>query len=109
MAETGGLRVYKSESSLHENVKPEFTKTLNRTSQKREHNNTVSNTDNNTERGSEKPLPKFTPPQREEVLAVYAQIFTDSKVKNARAWADWEAGKFFDHYEGERLASRGQG
>ena len=55
---------------------------------------------NTIDKSSEKPLPKFTPPQREEVLAVYAQIFTDSKVKNARAWADWEMGKFFDHYEG---------
>jgi len=104
-----GLRVYKSESSLHENVKPELTKTLNRTSRKREHNNTVSNTDNNTERGSEKTLPKFTPPQREEVLTVYAQIFTDSKVKNARAWSDWEATKFFDHYTANGWKVGGKG
>ena len=42
-----GLRLSKSESSVHENVKPELTKTLKQTSRKREHNNTVINTDNN--------------------------------------------------------------
>lgn len=36
-----------NESSLHENVKADFTKTLKLTSQKREHNNTDNNTDNN--------------------------------------------------------------
>jgi len=51
----------------------------------------------------------FTPPQRDEVLTVYAQIFTDSKVKNARAWADWEATKFFDHYTANGWKVGGKG
>jgi len=42
-----GLRINKSESSFHENVKPEFTKTLKQSSRKREHNNTGNSTEYN--------------------------------------------------------------
>ena len=55
-----GLRI-KSESSFHENVKPEFTKTGKQRTRKREHNNTDNKTINNTDNiECEKP---FTPPQ----------------------------------------------
>lgn len=70
--------------------------------------NIESNNKTNIKKGENKEV--FTPPQREEVLTVYAQIFTDSKVKNARAWADWEATKFFDHYaaNGWKVGSKGR-
>jgi len=76
-------------------------------------NESFSNNEDSLIGKNEKPpkieKPKFTPPQREEVLTVYAQIFTDSKVKNARAWADWEATKFFDHYTANGWKVGGKG
>ncbi len=44
-----GLRIKSRESSLHENVKAGFTKTLKQPSRKCEHSNTVINTDSNTD------------------------------------------------------------
>jgi len=69
--------------------------------------NIESNNKTNIKKGENKEV--FTPPQRDEVLTVYAQIFTDSKVKNARAWADWEATKFFDHYTANGWKVGGKG
>lgn len=43
-----GLRINKSESSVHENVKAESTKTGKQTTRKREYNNTDNKTSNNT-------------------------------------------------------------
>ena len=43
-----GLRINKSESSFHENVNSDLTKTGKQTTRKREHNNTVNKTINNT-------------------------------------------------------------
>ncbi len=69
--------------------------------------NIESNNKTNIKKDENKEV--FTPPQREEVLTVYAQIFTNEKVKNARAWADWEATKFFDHYAGNGWKVGGKG
>ncbi len=73
-----------NESSLHENVKADFTKTLKQTSRKNEHSNTYSNTD-------EKLLaaePKFTPNSEsfdqfseKYELQFTPAILSDAKVK----------------------------
>ena len=70
-----GLRI-KSESSFHENVKPEFTKMGKQRTRKREHNNTDNKTINNTDNiECEKP---FTPPEPKIKNSFSRQAIHDS-------------------------------
>ena len=71
-----GLRISKSESSFHENVKPEFTKTGKQRTRKREHNNTDNKTINNTD--NIECENSFTPPQPKIKNSFSRQAIHDS-------------------------------
>jgi hypothetical protein len=71
-----GLRINKSESSFHENVNSDLTKTGKQTTRKREHNNTINKTSNNTiDKGCEN---SFSLPDSEVTNPFSRQSFHDS-------------------------------